>query len=53
MKSAIEMPSCGMIYVTSFVKMGTDVEAVLRFHLRYLRAFDVGITDGGIYGVLC
>jgi hypothetical protein len=41
---AIKMPSCGMIYVLSFINTGTDVEAILRFGYRNLRGCNVGIT---------
>jgi hypothetical protein len=34
------------IYVLSFMKIGTGVQAVLRIFLRNLRGFNVGITDG-------
>jgi hypothetical protein len=37
------------MYIPSFVKIGTGVQAILRFYLRNLRGFNVGITDGKIY----
>jgi hypothetical protein len=45
---AIEMASGGMIYsyVSSFKKVGTGVQAILRFCLRNLRGCNAGITDG-------
>jgi hypothetical protein len=43
---AVEMASCGMIYLPSFMKIGTGVQAILRFCLRNLKGCDVGITDG-------
>jgi hypothetical protein len=43
---AIEMASCGTIYVPSFMKTGTGVQAILRFCFSDLRGFNVGITDG-------
>jgi hypothetical protein len=43
---AVEMASCGMIYLPSFMKIGTGVQAILRFCLRYLRGCIVGISDG-------
>jgi hypothetical protein len=46
MKYAVEMASCGVIYVASFMKIGTGVQAILRFCLRYFRGCNVGITDG-------
>jgi hypothetical protein len=42
---AVEMASCDMIYLLSFVKICTGVKAILRFCLRNLRGCDVGITD--------
>jgi hypothetical protein len=33
------------VYVPSFVKMGTGVQAILRFRFRNLRSCNVGITD--------
>jgi hypothetical protein len=45
-KYTVEMASCGMIYIRSFVKTGTGIQAILRFCLRNLRGCNVGITDG-------
>jgi hypothetical protein len=42
---AVWIASCGMIYVPSFMKFGTGVQAILGFCLRNLRGCDVGITD--------
>jgi hypothetical protein len=43
---AIEMAACGMIYLPSFMKIGTGVQAILRLLcLRNLRGCNVGITD--------
>jgi hypothetical protein len=39
---AVEMASCSMIYLPSFVKIATGVQAILRFCLRNME----GITDG-------
>jgi hypothetical protein len=39
------MGSGGMIYVPSFMKIGTGVQAILRFCLRNLRGHNIGITD--------
>jgi hypothetical protein len=33
-----------MRHVTRFMKIGTGVQAILRFRLRYLRGFNIGIT---------
>jgi hypothetical protein len=46
MTHAAEMPSSGMIYVPSFMKIGTSIQATLRLCLRNLRGCNVGITDG-------
>jgi hypothetical protein len=43
---AVGMASCGMIYVPSFMKIDTGVQAILRFYVRSLRGCNVGITDG-------
>jgi uncharacterized protein YraI len=43
---AVEMASCCMIYIPSFMKIGTVVQAMLRFCLRNLNGCDVGINDG-------
>jgi hypothetical protein len=45
-KYAVGMVSCGMIYISIFMKTGTGVQAILRFYLRNLRGCNVGITDG-------
>jgi hypothetical protein len=42
----VEMVSCGVIYLSSFKKIGTGVQAILRFCLRNLKSCNVGITDG-------
>jgi hypothetical protein len=41
-----EMASCGMIYLRSFMKIGTGVQEILRFCLRSLRGCNVDIIDG-------
>jgi hypothetical protein len=46
MMYAVEMASCGMIYLPSFMKIGTGVQAKLTFRLRNFRGCYVGITDG-------
>jgi hypothetical protein len=46
MKYAVKVASYGMIYLPSFMKIGTGVQAILRFCLRNLRVCNVGITDG-------
>jgi hypothetical protein len=45
MKCAIEMASCGMLFLPSFMKSDTGFQAILRFHLRNLRGYIVGITE--------
>jgi uncharacterized protein YraI len=46
MNCAIEMHSCGTIYIPSFMKIGTGVQAILMFCLRNLRGCNVGVTGG-------
>jgi hypothetical protein len=48
MKNAVEMASCGMINLISFMEIGTGIQAILRFCLRNLRGCDVGITNGKV-----
>jgi hypothetical protein len=45
---AIEMVSCGMTYIPSFMKIGKSVRALLRRSFRTLKGCNVGITDGGV-----
>jgi hypothetical protein len=45
MKYAVEMASCAMIYILISMKIGTGVQAMLRFCLRSLRGCNVGITE--------
>jgi hypothetical protein len=47
MKCTVEIPSCGMIYMPSSLKIGIGVQAILRYFLRNLRGCNVGITDCG------
>jgi hypothetical protein len=42
---AVEMASYRMINMSSFMKIGTGVQVILRFCLRNLRGCNVGITD--------
>jgi hypothetical protein len=46
MKCSVEMDSGSMIYIPSFMKIGSGIEEILRFCLRNLRGCNVGITDG-------
>jgi hypothetical protein len=46
MKYAVEMASCGMINIPSFMKTSTGVQAILRFCFRIFRGCSVDITDG-------
>jgi hypothetical protein len=46
MKYSVEMASGGMIYLPSFMRIATGVQAILKFRLRNVRGCDVGITDG-------
>jgi uncharacterized protein YraI len=42
---AVEMASCDMIYLPSFIEIGTGVQAILRFCLSNFDGCNVGITD--------
>jgi hypothetical protein len=44
MKCAVETSSGGMIYIPLFIKIGTGVQAILRFCIRNLKGYNVGIT---------
>jgi hypothetical protein len=43
---AVEMASCGMIYIPSFIMTGAGLQAILRVFLKNLRGCNAGITDG-------
>jgi hypothetical protein len=47
----IQIDSCGMIRIPSFVKIGTGVQAILRFGLRNLRGCNIGIRDERDLGI--
>jgi hypothetical protein len=42
---AVEMGSSGMIYIRSFIMIGTGIQAILRFCLSNVNVCNVGITD--------
>jgi hypothetical protein len=44
MMYAVEMGSGGMIYLPSFMKIGTGIQAILWFCLSNLKGCNVGIT---------
>jgi hypothetical protein len=46
---AVEMASYGMIYLPSFMNIGTGVQAILRFCLRNVKGCNVGITEGMVF----
>jgi hypothetical protein len=46
MNYAAEFASCGTINIQSFMKIGTGVQTILRFHLSNLKGCNVGITNG-------
>jgi hypothetical protein len=46
------MASCGMIYLPNFMKIGTGVQAILRFCLSNLNGCNAGILMEEIYDVL-
>jgi hypothetical protein len=41
----VEMASCELINLTSYMMMATDVQAMLRFCLSNYKDCNVGITD--------
>jgi hypothetical protein len=45
MKYAVEMASDFTIYIPSFLKISTGVQALSRFSLNSWRGYSVGITD--------
>jgi hypothetical protein len=38
--------SCGMIYISNYIKHGTGIQGILQFCLSSLRGCNVGLTDG-------
>jgi hypothetical protein len=48
-KYAAEMASCGMIYIPSFMNIGTGIQAILRSDLRNLRGCNFSIIGGFYY----
>jgi hypothetical protein len=49
MKYAVEIASCSMIYLTSFMNICAGVRALLRFCLRNLKAEMLVLLMGGIF----
>jgi hypothetical protein len=45
MMYVIQILSCGMVLLSSFIKHGTGVQAILRFCFSNLKGCNVGITD--------
>jgi hypothetical protein len=43
---AVEMSVCGMRFLKSFMKISTDVQAILIFFLSNFNGCNVGITYG-------
>jgi hypothetical protein len=43
---AVEIASCGMVYISSFMEIAADVQTILRFSLSSLKAAMFGITSG-------
>jgi hypothetical protein len=43
---AIDMVSCGNVYIPSFMSIGTSVQAILIFGLINLNGCNVGIAEG-------
>jgi hypothetical protein len=46
MKCTGEMGSDAMIHIPNFMKIGTDVEEILKFYISNFKYGNVGITDG-------
>jgi hypothetical protein len=42
----LDMTSCGMIYIPSFIKIGTGLKEILKFCLGNFRGCVVGSRDG-------
>jgi hypothetical protein len=42
----VEMASCGVICLPSFMKTDSGVQAILRFNLRNFNGCNAGINDG-------
>jgi hypothetical protein len=42
----LEIASCGIICISSFMKTGIDIQAIFRFCLSNLRGCNIGVTDG-------
>jgi hypothetical protein len=42
---AVEMPSCGKIFLPNFVTIGAAVQATLMFRFGNLKGCSVGITE--------
>jgi hypothetical protein len=45
MKYTIEVVSCGVIYILSFIKIGRGIQTLLRFCHRKSKGCHFGITD--------
>jgi hypothetical protein len=46
MMYAVEMASCGITCLPSFIKIGTGVQAILGGCLSNLNGYNTGISDG-------
>jgi hypothetical protein len=46
MMYAVEIASCGMIYLPSSMQIGRGIQAILRFRISNLNSYNVGITEG-------
>jgi hypothetical protein len=43
---AVEMPSCGIIFLPSFIKIGTGIQVILRFCVSNLIGCNICKTKG-------
>jgi hypothetical protein len=48
MEYSIEIALYGMINILRFMKIGTAIQALLRFSLRNVRGYNVGTTHGNL-----
>jgi hypothetical protein len=46
MMYAVEVASCGMIYLPSSMRSGKGIQAILRFCISNLNGYNIGITVG-------
>jgi hypothetical protein len=52
MKYTIEMASCGVKYISSLMKVGTSVQAIIKYGLRNMRGCNAGTCITDVSGLL-